>query len=72
MKKRLSKKQMFFNKVKFTKDDDLCVGIDVHKESYVAKGLLRPVAIPTGQQEQGHNSNGKTLGHSPLENALRQ
>jgi len=34
MKKRLSKKQMFFNKIKFTKDDDLYVGIDVHKESY--------------------------------------
>ena len=34
MKTRLSKKQMFFNKVKLTKDDDLYVGIDVHKESY--------------------------------------
>jgi len=34
MKKRLSKKQIFFNKIKFTKDDDLYVGIDVHKESY--------------------------------------
>ena len=34
MKKTLSKKQMFFNKVKFTKDDDLYVGIDVHKETY--------------------------------------
>lgn len=34
MKTRLSKKQMFFNKVKLTKDDNLYVGIDVHKESY--------------------------------------
>lgn len=25
---------MFFNKIKFTKDDDLYVGIDVHKETY--------------------------------------
>ena len=34
MNTRLSKKQMFFNKVKLTKDDDLYIGIDVHKESY--------------------------------------
>jgi len=34
MNTRLSKKQMFFNKVKLTKDDNLYIGIDVHKESY--------------------------------------
>lgn len=34
MNTRLSKKQMFFKKVKLTKDDDLYIGIDVHKESY--------------------------------------
>jgi hypothetical protein len=82
MNTRLSKKQMFFNKVKLTKDDNLYIGIDVHKESYgvalwfnetpaidfimpadtdqldaktlaryAAKGLLRPIAIPTRRQE---------------------
>jgi hypothetical protein len=34
MKKRLSKKQMFFNKINLTKDDEVYVGLDVHKESY--------------------------------------
>jgi len=34
MKKRLSKKQMFFNKIDLTKDDEVYVGLDVHKESY--------------------------------------
>ncbi len=34
MKKRLSKKQMFFNKINLTKDDEVYVGIDAHKESY--------------------------------------
>ena len=34
MKQRLSKKQVFFNNLKLTKDDDLYVGIDVHKETY--------------------------------------
>ena len=34
MNTRLSKKQMFFNNVKPTKDHDLYIGIDVHKESY--------------------------------------
>jgi transposase len=34
MKKRLSKKQVFFNKINLTKDDDVYVGIDAHKESY--------------------------------------
>ena len=34
MKKRLSKKQMFFNKINLTKDDKVYVGLDVHKESY--------------------------------------
>lgn len=34
MEKRLSRKQMFFNKIKLTKNDDLYVGIDVHKDSY--------------------------------------
>jgi transposase len=34
MRKRLSKKQMFFNKINLTKDDDVYVGIDAHKESY--------------------------------------
>ena len=34
MKKRLSKKQMFFNKIDLTKDDEVYAGIDVHKKSY--------------------------------------
>ena len=34
MKKRLSKKQMFFNKINLTKDDEAYVGLDVHKKSY--------------------------------------
>jgi len=33
MRKRLSKKQMFFNKINLTKDDDVYVGIHAHKES---------------------------------------
>ena len=42
---RLSKKQMFFNKVKLTKDDNLYIVIDVHKESYgVALWLNDPPA----------------------------
>ena len=46
MRKRLSTKQMFFNKIKFTKDDDLYVGIDVHKETYgVALWLNETPAI---------------------------
>ena len=34
MNKRLSKKQMFFNKINLTKDDEIYVGLDVHKASY--------------------------------------
>jgi transposase len=34
MKKRISKKQMFFNKINLTADDQLYIGIDVHKKSY--------------------------------------
>ena len=34
MNKRLSKKQMFFNKINLTKDDEIYIGIDVHKKSY--------------------------------------
>ena len=34
MKKRLSRKQMFFNKINLTKDDEVYVGIDVHKKSH--------------------------------------
>ena len=34
MKCRLSKKQQFFNKVNLTADDELYVGVDVHKKSY--------------------------------------
>jgi len=34
MNKRLSRKQMFSNEVSLTKDDDVYVGIDVHKRSY--------------------------------------
>jgi transposase len=33
MKATLSKKQRFFNQIKLTKDDDLYIGIDVHKET---------------------------------------
>ena len=34
MKATLSKKQRFFNKINLTTDDDLYIGIDVHKASY--------------------------------------
>ena len=34
MNKRLSKKQMFFNNINRTKDDEIYIGIDVHKKSY--------------------------------------
>jgi len=34
MKAILSKKQRFFNQINLTKDDDLYIGIDVHKASY--------------------------------------
>lgn len=33
-KKTLSRKQLFFNKINLTEDDELYVGIDVHKKSY--------------------------------------
>jgi transposase len=46
MKKRLSKKQMFFNKINLTKDDEVYVGLDVHKKSYsVAIWLNDALAI---------------------------
>jgi hypothetical protein len=32
--KRLTRKQIFSNKISLTKDDDVHVGIDVHKRSY--------------------------------------
>lgn len=34
MKTRVSKKQRFFNQINLTQDDDLYIGIDVHKENY--------------------------------------
>jgi transposase len=34
MKKRLSRKQMFFNKINLTKDDEIYIGLDVHKKTY--------------------------------------
>ena len=34
MEKRLSRKQMFFNKTNLTKDDEVYVGLDVHKKSH--------------------------------------
>ena len=34
MKARISKKQRFFNQIKLTKDDELYIGIDVHKTTY--------------------------------------
>jgi transposase len=34
MKATLSKKQRFFNQINLTKDDDLYIGIDVHKATY--------------------------------------
>ena len=34
MKKRLSNKQRFFNKINLTTDDEVFVGIDVHKIKY--------------------------------------
>lgn len=33
-KKTLSRKQKFFNKINLTQDDELYIGIDVHKKSY--------------------------------------
>ena len=41
MKKRLSRKQMFFNKINLTKDDEVYVGIDVHKKSHSVEIWLR-------------------------------
>lgn len=34
VKKTLSRKQRFFNKINFTTDDEVYVGIDVHKKNY--------------------------------------
>jgi len=34
MRKRLTKKDRFFNNINFTADDDVYVGIDVHKVDY--------------------------------------
>ena len=34
MKASLSKKQRFFNQLQLTKDDEVYVGIDVHKDTY--------------------------------------
>lgn len=34
MKTKLSRKQVFFNKINLTKDDDVYIGIDAHKDSY--------------------------------------
>jgi len=34
MKPTLSKKQRFFNQINLTRDDDLYIGIDVHKANY--------------------------------------
>lgn len=34
MKKRLSKKQIFFNNINLTENDEVYVGLDVHKKSY--------------------------------------
>lgn len=34
MKTKLSRKQMFFNKINLTQDDDVYIGIDAHKDSY--------------------------------------
>jgi len=34
MKTIVSNKQNWFNKIKLTKDDEVYVGIDVHKKSY--------------------------------------
>ena len=34
MTKRLSKTQQFFNNIKMTSDDELYIGLDVHKSSY--------------------------------------
>ena len=56
MKKRLSRKQMFFNKINLTKDDEVYVGIDVHKKSHSVEIWLRgfnallktPTVISTG------------------------
>ncbi len=33
VKKTLSRKQRFFNKINFTTDDEVYVGIDVHKKN---------------------------------------
>ena len=34
MKTIVSNKQNWFNKIKLTKDDEIYIGIDVHKKSY--------------------------------------
>src|SRR4030043_1826306 len=34
MKTNLSKKQLWLNKINLTRDDELYIGIDVHKKSY--------------------------------------
>ena len=52
----VSKKQKWFNTIQLTKDDDLYVGIDAHKESFHvafwlndAPALVRNDGIPRGK-----------------------
>lgn len=44
MSKTVSKKQQFFNKVNLTADDELYIGVDVHKESYTVALYLNGAA----------------------------
>ncbi|MBU8902057.1 MAG: hypothetical protein KOO69_04905 [Victivallales bacterium] len=46
MRKRLTKKDRFFNDINFTADDDIYVGIDVHKVDYhIAIWLNNGIAL---------------------------
>ena len=46
MRKRLTKKDRFFNNINFTADDDVYVGIDVHKVDYhIAIWLNNGIAL---------------------------
>jgi len=48
MKTIVSNKQNWFNKIKLTKDDEVYVGIDVHKKSYAVAVWLNDAPADTG------------------------
>ena len=46
MQKRLTKKDRFFNNIDLTVDDDVCIGIDVHKvKCHIAIWLNEAIAL---------------------------